>query len=882
MGFPKRFMLAWNSKAFCSKKRRRRLFLGVEPLETRRVLATVLADASIASPQDWTNSSTWVGGVVPGPNDRAIIPQNTTVQLDGVDHTVNELVVHGTLSVPETAGVNRSLSTKWVHVNSGGVFQVGTATDRYDQAEFVLTLTGTNQDADYTVETAMGSMQITNNDGFLMAAGGGRLQFFGQEKISFTKLGATAESGASSIVVENVIERNFDGTTSAASDGQLNWAVGDQIVIASSSRNYSDQEVRTITGITDLGNGKSSLALNANLVTRHYGQIETYDNGARSVDLRAEVALLSRNVRVEGLASQDTDSFWGNRALFNAGNTGDHRGISGHIMIMPTAGQISVEGVQLDRLGQTGTLGRYPIHWHLAGDRTGDVLKGVSVTNSNNRGVTVHGAHNLLIQDVVLHDIHGHGFFMEDGVETGNQFLSNIALGIHKVGRTDAGGDSYPDVNDPFIVDTHDFVAQNPLRFLSSSAYWVTNPDNSWVGNISAGVDGTGFWFILPEFAIGVSASDPQYANVNANETPLGLFEHNTSHSSQIGFNQDRGMDLESPVGATLLNNSFGRAYQPQNASGQQVEPVYGNFTAYKHEVGIYHRARYGRFDQAAFADNFTSTFITFSQRITGSLYVGHSQGNAVLSEEVTGQSLYDGPNFMDGTHFAGFNRGSNAHAFRNHGGALLNTHVYVSNTTFEDDGTKEQLSISERNGRTYNPNRDAFDFQAPTAIYDVDGTLTGHGGGSAGSVLVPDNNYITDTNDIRPSGWDARISDDLYANFRIDFDGSNRGRLTLIAPDGDSNTQNSDDSHRTILKANNEIYTLTFPDGPSSYADGFDILYRIQLGNTNPSTITESSIIRFVGVADELQVLESRNRFNGSDRTATTQVATLAELESR
>ena len=481
----------------------------------------------------------------------------------------------------------------------------------------------------------------------------------------------------------------------------------------------------------------------------------------------------------------------------------------------------------------------------------------------------------------MLHDIHGHGFFMEDGVETGNLFLSNIAFGIHKVGRTDAGGNNYPDVNDPFIVDTHDFVGQNPLRFLSSSAYWVTNPDNNWIGNISAGVDGTGFWFILPEFALGLSGSDPQYNNVNANETPLGIFDHNTSHSSQIGFNQDRGMDLESSVGATLLSNSFGRAYQPENSSGQQVEPVYSNFTAYKHEIGIYHRGRYGQFHQNAFADNFSSTFITFSQRITDSLYVGHSQGNADLSDVVTGQSLYDGPNTMDGTHFAGFNGGSSAHVFRNHGGALRNTHVYVSNTSFEDDGTKEQLSVSERYGATYNANRDAFDFQAPTAIYDVDGTLTGHGGGSAGTVLLPDNNFITDTADIRPSGWDARISEDLYANFRIDFNGSNQGGFTLLTPDGESDTESQDDSHRTILKANNEIYTVSFPDGPSSYGAGFDILYRIQLGNTNPATITDSSIIRFQGIANALQVLQMNNIYNGTQSTPTTQVASLSELQS-
>lgn len=917
-----------------SRQRRAGTQLRFETLESRTLLSATTAVQS----GDWDSPSTWSSGV-PDETLRAIIPTATTVSLTGTEHVAQEIVVQGTLDVAESPGTTKTLTAAWIHVNSGGVFQIGTEADRYDANDFVVTLTGDDPTEVFTVE---GAGTITDNNGFLMAAGGGRLQFFGEEKLTFTKLAATAEVGANQVLVEAAIDRNFDGDIDAA-DGSLNWEVGDQIVFASSSRDYADEEVRTINAIVDQGQS-FLITLDAPLANRHYGHVETYgvaaelpgdfsgdgivdaadytvwrDNlgrageeillgaGDRSgrvdqgdydlwkqnygqtgqaganastwdIDMRAEVAILNRNVRIQGLASHDTDNAFGDRARFNAG-TGD--GFGSHTMIMASAGQITIDSVQFDRMGQTARLGRYPIHWHLAGDRTGDILRGASITNSNNRGVTVHGTHNLLIQDVLLHDVHGHGFFMEDGVETGNQFLANIALGIHKVGRSDAVGNGMPDVNDPFIVDTHDFVAQNELRFLSSSAYWVTNPDNTWVGNISAGVDGTGFWFILPEFAIGLSAADPQYNNVNANETPLGLFDHNTSHSSHVGFNMDRGMDLESPVGATLLNNSFGRAYQPENASGQQVEPVFSNFTAYKHEVGVYQRGRYGQFDQNKYADNFTSTFITFSQRITDTLYVGHSRGNENLSEVVTGQSLYDGPNSMDGTHFAGFNRGSNAHVFRNHGGALRNTHVYVSNTSFEEDGTKEQLSISQRYGETYNASRDAFDFQAPTAIYDVDGTLTGHGGGGAGTVLLPDNDFITDNADTRPAGWDARISDDLYANFRIEFEGNDQSRLTLITPDGDSDTESQDNSHRTILKANNEIYTVIFPDGVSSVSDGFEILYRIQLGNTNPASITESSIIRFQGLTDVLRVLEMSNRFNGSQSTPTTQVASLSELEN-
>ncbi|MEM1013683.1 MAG: carbohydrate-binding protein, partial [Planctomycetota bacterium] len=237
----------------------------------------------------WQDSSIWSDGV-PTDQVRAIVSQNTAVLLDG-DAEAHQLVVHGVLSVVEAPGVEQTLTTDWIHVNSGGIFQIGSESNRYDQGDFTLTLTGTNPDADYTIETATGTMQITDNDGFLMPAMGGRLQFFGEEKLSFTKLSQTANAGTNSIIVENVIERNFDGTTSAASDGSLNWEVGDQIVIASSTRDYDDQDVRTITAITPLSGDRTRLTLNANLSHRHYGEIETYDNGTRSIDLRAEVAL---------------------------------------------------------------------------------------------------------------------------------------------------------------------------------------------------------------------------------------------------------------------------------------------------------------------------------------------------------------------------------------------------------------------------------------------------------------------------------------------------------------------------------------------------------------------------------------------------------------
>ena len=294
-----------------SHKHRAKRAMRLETLERRSLMAAAIMDGA------WSDPNTWEGGVVPDQTSRAIISHGITVELDSAQSVAKEVVVHGNLVVTEDAGVpDKTLEAGWVHVNSGGQFIVGTAEDRYDEGTFTLQLTGTDKYADHVIETHMmgmpGTMQVNNNDGFLMTGMRGRIQFYGEDKLSFTKLAATfdpASPGAkNTIFVENIIERNFnagamngdDFVTSPADDGVLNWEVGDKIVVASSSYDYREEEVRTIIGINDNGNNTTTLTLDADLEYRHYGEIETYGEpgSEKQIDMRAEVALLSRNVKV--------------------------------------------------------------------------------------------------------------------------------------------------------------------------------------------------------------------------------------------------------------------------------------------------------------------------------------------------------------------------------------------------------------------------------------------------------------------------------------------------------------------------------------------------------------------------------------------------------
>ncbi|MEN1678983.1 MAG: G8 domain-containing protein [Planctomycetota bacterium] len=800
-----------------SKKR-----LRCERLESRLLLATTAVSSG-----SWNDPTVWDNGV-PDMTQRAIVASGVTVSLDGTSHAAKELVVQGNLVATESGSATQTLTANWIHVNSGGVFQIGTAADRYDDNEFVVTLTGDDPTQVFTIEGV--PMPVTNNDAFLMAAGGGRLQFLGKEKLTFTKLAATVNAGASQILVADVIDRDANGLLEPAVDGTVDWAVGDEIVIASSSFDYREEEVRTITAIADAGENVL-ITLDAPLNHRHYGEIETYSNDTRSwdIDMRAEVAVRNRSITIQGVAEQDTDNSFGDRARFDAGLS---QGFGGHTMIMPSAGQITIDSVRFDRMGQTGRLGRYPIHWHVTKDVTGDVLRGSSITNSNNRGVTVHGTEGLILEGNLLHDIHGHGFFMEDGVETGNQFLYNIVLGIHAVGGDETS-------TDPFIVDTHDTAQQIDNRFLQSAAYWITNPDNRWVGNVAAGSEGTGFWFILPDSPIGLSSQDPYFNGINARRTNLWQFDHNSSHSSPVGLTFDRGPDIDPGASAS---------YDPP------IDPVVNYFTGYKHDgAAIYHRAPDGVFNEIRFADNATSSFNTFNQEVRNSLFVGYSRGNRDRSLPVTGHTLYDGPSTLADSHFAGYTS-PNAHMFRSNGGTEKRTHHMISGISFENDGSANSVSIANADGSgSFGGNTAAFS----TVLYDVDGTLTGHVGGGPGHTVVTNVGFMHDRDgsDFQPAGWNAWVTDNLYAELFINtlnpFDASKpmvemeyTSPARQVATTSDNGTRN-----RISVKLDDGFYSVRFPNGLGNSAEGFRIRLEVRSGPPAEG----SALLRYIGIGQTM-----------------------------
>src|SRR6202044_2311172 len=328
--------------------------------------------SSTASAKRWSDASTWPDKKVPGKDAAVTIDQGMNVILDVTPPALRSLTINGKLSFADNKDLE--LTTEWVMVH--GELEIGTEAKPHTR-KATITLTDNVKDEDMS---GTGGTNDRSDRGIMMM--GGTLNLHGNRTNSWTKLSKTAEAGSNSIEVLNAAE----------------WRVGDMIVLASTDFDPRQAERRTISAIH--GN---TITLDQKLEYMHFGKI-TYD-----VDERGEVGLLTRNIVIQASADAE-QTFFG-----------------GHVMAMVSS-HMYVSGVEFNRMGQNLQLARYPIHWHLMGDAQGQYVKNSAFHDTYNRCVTVHGTNFVHVENNVTYNTVGHCFFLEDGIEHGNEFVHNLAI----------------------------------------------------------------------------------------------------------------------------------------------------------------------------------------------------------------------------------------------------------------------------------------------------------------------------------------------------------------------------------------------------------------------------------------------------------------------
>jgi cell surface hyaluronidase len=681
---------------------------------------------NMATAMRWSDANTWktLGQAKPLAGSSLSIPRGKTIVLDETPPALGIITIDGALTFDRK---DLELSARAIMLH-GGTLQIGSALKPFEQRARI-TLVGPDAN-DETANMGMGAK-------FIAVMDGGTLDLHGASRgASWLKLGATANKGAKTITLERA----------------PGWKVGDTIAIASSDFDPNQAEEAVISAISG-----PTVTLASALKTMHYGQLQTF--GSTTLDERAEVALLDRNITVRGDETSSTS------------------GYGGHIMVMDDSSAF-VGGVELARMGQKAKLRRYPIHFHMQGEAgTGSYLKDSSIHHAFNRCVTVHGTNHLEIKNNAAFDTIGHCYFLEDGAETNNTFEGNLGF----MTRNAAPGQA---------------LLPSDTGFPGAATFWIENPANTYRNNVAAGSEGVGFWYALPEQPTGPSSPSKTIANVNIwpRRTPLLEFSGNVAHSNgNTGLNVDNGPKADLSLDVTyykpLLN--------PTDANSKSVNAKFQTFTAFKNRTrGAWFRGYNHTLSGAILADNaIGSTFASQASGLENSTVIGESanlgspqswetkgtdgrslprpwddaSGNG-KTFPIRGFEFYDGTVHVKQTAFYNFQPSTLRQA-----SALS----YLRFTAFDLSSQNSAEAVTFSNALpTYLENApepaatnatsdldDNADGYRSSVFLDSDGSLAGIPGRS----VVVSNPFLIDQTCQRMNGWNASVCTAKYARVQLE-----------------------------------------------------------------------------------------------------------------
>ena len=495
----------------------------------------------------WSSLYTWGGTSLPVAGDFVVISPNQTILLDISTPTLSFLLIQGKLVFDEK---DIELNSEYILVTDGGVLQVGTEEEHF-QHRAVIRIHGHARKPELPV---YGTKVLAVRDG--------TLELHGKPiPITWSRLSRTANVNDTEITIEH----------------EVNWSVGDEIVIATTGFGPVGNERVLITSVS-VGNGLTELGINPALEYEHLSFVMS--NGEEDLHLKAEVGLLTRNIVVEGSVNDEwTEEIAPCSLAFDhnqhatqscfQGRFGEEIGsdeFGAHIMIhSPThAAQARLEYVEVRHAGQAFRLGRYPIHYHLNGNVSHSYVRGCAIHDTFNRAVTIHAVHGLVVEHNVAYNVKGHAFFLEDGIETGNVIRYNLAV---------------------FVRSSSSLLNVD----VTPAAFWITNPDNVVSHNAAAGGSTFGYWVRLSAHPEGPSFT----STVCPRHVVMREFTNNSAHSfGRYGlwifpnYSPKKNGSCESTIPTVALFSDFLTWHNMRGAETVETGAVHWrNFNAISNEL---------------------------------------------------------------------------------------------------------------------------------------------------------------------------------------------------------------------------------------------------------------------------------------------------------
>ncbi|XP_075907773.1 fibrocystin-L-like [Nelusetta ayraudi] len=385
----------------------------------------------------WSNNSYWESSAennftAPGLGADVVIPSGAWVVLDTNTPPLNKLTIIGVLEVEDTSSKSRQARSTHgsgivvidaVYISIQGGRLIAGQVDEPFQGHLHITLRGDHSTADWPLPDGP-------NQGSKVLGVFGTLELYGQPpNVYHTKLAATAAAGSNTLTLSKAVD----------------WKVEDEVVISTSSYNASETEKRLVTAVSEDG---TVLTLDQPLNHIHIGESHSVAGTTLSYTLAADVALLTRNIKIVGQEyPKMMEESFGARLLVG---TYSWAGID-------YKGQAHISNVEFYHSGQEGWIDysdpRYSVAFLNLGEVSSDesYIQGCAFHDGFSPAIGVFGTAGLFVDDNVVHHTVGEGIRI---------WGNNITLRRNLVMLTLWPG-SYQNREEPFNFDWNAAIEVN-------------------------------------------------------------------------------------------------------------------------------------------------------------------------------------------------------------------------------------------------------------------------------------------------------------------------------------------------------------------------------------------------------------------------------------
>ncbi|XP_060071180.1 protein DDB_G0287365-like [Ylistrum balloti] len=540
-------------------------------------------------------------------------------------------------------------------------------------------------------------------------------------------------------------------------DDVTSWKSGDRVIVTSTDYDWEQVEVGKVMDCDECDSKQVKIDLSPKFT--HYGKI--YKN----VDMRAEVAVLTRNVVIEGMMVDFADEF------------------GGHIKALKGFKNFHIEYAELVHMGQSASKGNYPIHWHLCEDvRDPDdypsptYARGNAIHQTYARCVTVHGTHGAKVMDNVCFDSIGHGFFLEDGGEKWTTITGNLGAG-QLFGE---------------LIDTDN---------MKPTTFWITNPLTVLENNVAAGGQGIGIWYVFPEEPMGPSTKKNYMQYGEAQQTAITKFDNNVAHSNRLdGLRFDDRLDEN---GTVMHNNQYTPLVTPLDIDSEEQLVEFSRITAYKN-------SRNNALLRGGYIQVKDSSY-TAGQSVVNSVFVGDSDNKGepvgLLDRSLPnldqpdaprlGLVIGGGPLLADDLWFGDYRNNApypvGAVSFTRNPFQFRSSQNTLRNVGFGFDDDSEGNRILQTESIT----QETEDRVRVDIFYDESGDITSIPGAS---VVRPLDFQMTSNCAVRDS-WAMAVCDEEYAQLAIRAEKDET--VTLMRSDDVTNLRQTSDDEGSVSAFN-------------------------------------------------------------------------------